>query len=70
MPTYATLTNMQQHYTPGVFAYSPETGEESSANPADYFFLTFDGTLKDENGGDMVLVRRETRLVDVTEPPE
>jgi len=70
MTTYATLANMQRYYSgTDVFAYSPDTGEECSANPADYFFLTFEDALKDENGEDMILVRRLTQLVDVAETP-
>lgn len=36
MGTVATIENMTEHYAPGVFAYSPITGEEYSANPSDY----------------------------------
>lgn len=60
---YATLENMRRHGGPGVFVYSPTTGEESSADAEDYFWLPEGESLTDERGGPMVLVRRVSTLV-------
>lgn len=71
MTTLATLANMRQHYTGiDVFAYSPNTGEECSANPADYFTLGPDDTLKDDEDQPMILVRSRHDFVDVVADAE
>jgi hypothetical protein len=53
----ATMENMQKHYAPGVFAFSLNTWEEYSADPADYW-QGLDGALTDSDGFDMFLARR------------
>lgn len=62
----ATIQNMRQHYAEGVFAYSPFTGEESSANPGDYFWLGEDDPLIDSLGQAMILATRSTRIIEIT----
>jgi hypothetical protein len=57
----ATVANMRTYYQPGVFAWCPETGEEYSANPADYWHLTEDTCLH-SLVGEMILVVRVTEL--------
>lgn len=52
----ASKKNMDRLYRNGVFAYSPRTGEEYSANPGDYWYLASADTLKDSEGKPMVLV--------------
>lgn len=59
----ATIENMQEHYHHGVFAYSVTTGEEHSANPADYFWAPKGFAVKGDDGNDMYLARRETRII-------
>ncbi len=71
--TRATIANMkalckkhnQPIAVPGVFAYSFETGEESSASPGDYFMLDDDYCLKDTEENEMFLVRRQSNVVPV-----
>lgn len=58
----ANKKNMDEHYTPGVFAYSPATGEECSANPSDYWYLAPDDVLEDGEGAPMVLATRTTSV--------
>ena len=63
----ATLANMQAVADrPGVMAYSPDTGEECSANPRDYWYLSPTDYLIDGNGTPRILVIRRTVLEDVT----
>jgi hypothetical protein len=62
----ANLENMRRYCEPGVFAYSPNTGEECSADPYDYFTLGPDDFLTDELGEPMVLVRRHTEYIVIT----
>lgn len=59
----ATLANMRKHYREGVFAWSPDTGEEYSADPGDYFAMSEDSMLRDDNGEPMVLAYRTTSFV-------
>lgn len=54
----ATLANMQRYGGPDIIAVSPETGEEYSAHPGDYFALGTDDYLKDSEGHPMVLAQR------------
>lgn len=61
----ATIENMREHYAPGVFAYSPLTGESYSANPGDYFWLPEDTPLTDFLGEPMDLVTSRRELVPV-----
>ncbi len=65
--TLATLANMRVHYSDGVFAYSPTTTEECSANPGDYWFLGDDDVLRDSEDQPMILVVKRTTILDVTE---
>lgn len=48
-------------------AYSPETGEEYSANPSDYWNAPAGWTMTDENGNPMLLVIPRHSMVDVAE---
>jgi hypothetical protein len=48
---------------PGVFAYSYETGEKTSACPGDYFNIDDDVCLKDEDDNEMVLVKEVVMVV-------
>ena len=48
-----------------VFAWSPATREEFSADPGDYFMLDTDTPLLDAEGGECVLVVRIAQVVDV-----
>ena len=67
----ATIENMRAYYrtgspsepAPNVFAYSPITGEEYSANPADYWNVPPGWTMKDADGEPMILVTRQTTLI-------
>jgi hypothetical protein len=63
----ATLRNMRAHYRNGVFAYSPDTGEECSANPSDYWSLADGDVLTDENDAPMLLVTRQTTYTEIGE---
>lgn len=63
----ATLANMREHYKNGVFAWSPSTGEEYSANPGDYFMMSEDDVLRDEYGDPMVLAYKATSFVVIGE---
>lgn len=70
METFATIENMQywdKHYHNSMIAYSPGTGEEYSANPADYWNVGTGFTLRDSEGNAMFLVRRVTTYADVAE---
>jgi hypothetical protein len=51
----------------GVVAYSPETGEENSANAGDYWDMHEGYTLEDHDHNPMVLVVRVSHMVDVAE---
>lgn len=62
----ATIENMVQHYRPGVFAYSPATHEEFSADPNDYFAVDGDTPLYDALGNPCVLVTEHREYVPVT----
>lgn len=55
----------QRISVPGVFAYSPETGEQSSASPGDYWLLDPNECLTDSEGNEMILAREVTRIVPV-----
>ena len=62
----ATLSNMEKHYQPGVYAYSPYTGEMYSANPRDYFLMDDpEEFLVDGDGNAMLLATREERMVEL-----
>lgn len=72
----ATLANMRKHYGNAalweperlgeVFAWSPDTGEECSANPGDYsFIMTDDDVLRDDEDNPMILAYRVTQIVAV-----
>lgn len=66
----ATIDNIK-HYSPdngyhGVFAYSEFTGEEFSADPGDYFWVSEpDWVMRDSAGNPMTLVRCITTYVEV-----
>lgn len=67
MVTFATVDNMRIARNNGISAivYSWETGEEYSADPGDYFFITDqDYVLKDGAGCAMYLIYRETIVRD------
>jgi hypothetical protein len=62
----ATMANMRKYGKgPGVFAYSPVTGERCSADPADYWWMGPNESLIDGAGGTMELVfeRRTIRRI-------
>lgn len=59
----ATVGNMRTYYAPGVFAWSPFTGEQVTANPADLFYRSDDYLLTDDDGNGMILVRKVTEYV-------
>lgn len=61
----ATIENMRAHYAPDAFAYSPDTGEEYSANPADYWYADAGFVLIDEDGEPMVLARKHVAIVPI-----
>ena len=63
----ATVANMRKVQDTGAIAYSPTTGEEYSANPADYWDMNDDTSLKDETGEPMILVRRVSYLEAIEE---
>ena len=65
-PVPASLANMRKFYRPGVFAWSPITGDECSADPRDYFMLSDDAILRDDDGHEMYMAYRveEISLVD------
>lgn len=70
MTVVATKANMRKYYdiVPGrVFAWSPKTHEEFSADPRDliYSHMDEDTPLLDDQGGEMVLVTRVTQILDV-----
>lgn len=59
MKVIASIANMKLHAeTSGVFAWSPVTGEEYSADARDYFYLDESKVLKDTNGHEMLLAVR------------
>ena len=58
----ASKRNMEANYDTGVFAYSPDTGEECSANPGDYWYMSNGDILEDGNGNAMILARRREWL--------
>jgi hypothetical protein len=61
---YASLDNMRTYADKGLFAYSPDTGEECSADASDYWYLGPEDVLEDENGRPMVLAMRgDVRIV-------
>lgn len=52
----ATLRNMRENADrSGIVAWSPVTGEEYSADYRDYWYLSEDEPLVDDNGDPMVL---------------
>lgn len=53
----ATKANMDKHYGPGIFAWSPLTDEQCSADSADYFWMSGTDSLRDETGETMLLAR-------------
>lgn len=59
----ATIENIQKYYRTGVVAFSPLTGEEVSANPEDYFYLSPGDVLTDDEGEPMILVTEHTSLI-------
>jgi hypothetical protein len=63
--TIATIENMRLNQDKGVFAYSPTTGEEASADPSDYFWLPEGEPLVDEYDEPMILVTRHSVLTEV-----
>lgn len=68
--TLATPRNMQAALAksgqpvsvPGLFAYSPNTGERYSASPGDYWDAPLDEPLRDSEGEPIVLVRESSRI--------
>jgi hypothetical protein len=68
MSILATPANMCYYaLIPGMIAYSPETGEEYSANANDYSFLALDQPVWDANNEPMILVTRHVVYVDVSD---
>lgn len=65
MSIIATPANMKRYYADGVFAWSPNTREEYSATPGDYWHVPEDDPIRDANGDPMVLVVRETRIIEL-----
>lgn len=59
----ATVANMRRYEN--CLAWSPRTGEEYSATPGDYFYLSEQEPLRDGLGLPMLLVRRRTGFVSV-----
>lgn len=67
MTTFATIANMEKAreiHGNRVISWSPLTGEEYSANPGDYWQATDEWVMKDSNGEPMILVVRQTNLLD------
>jgi hypothetical protein len=63
MMVKATLANMRKHVSvPDVMAWSPATGEQCSANPGDYFWMSDDDCLTDSQGDEMVLAFASTDI--------
>ena len=53
---FATPENMKKvEGVQGIFAYSPTTGEQSSATPGDYFWAAPDEVLLDSEDQPMIL---------------
>jgi hypothetical protein len=48
---------------PGVFTYSPTTGEQYSASPGDYWNHPDDQPLKDSEGSPMILASERTEII-------
>jgi hypothetical protein len=68
MEELATRENMRKYAgLPGVFAYSPTTGEQYSATPGDYFWLPEGEVLTDSDGEPMVLARQVVQVVSAAE---
>lgn len=69
MTVSATPENMKRYYgrpdLGTVFAWSPATREEFSANPSDYWDRRPDVPLLDSEGAEMVLVTRVSQILDV-----
>lgn len=67
MTVSATPANMRKFQDIGyrVFAWSPATNEEFSADPGDYFMLDENTPLFDAEGGECVLVVRISQVLDV-----
>jgi hypothetical protein len=63
----ATIENMRAHYREDVLAYSFNTGEEYSANPADYWNAPAGWVMKDEDGEPMRLVRHIETYAELTD---
>lgn len=62
----ATVANMRKHaHVPGMVMFSPWTGEEYSANGADYWHSDPDKIFTDSEGNEMWLVCKETTIRDV-----
>ncbi len=65
----ATVNNMKAHGGgPGVFAWSPDTDEQCSADPGDYFYMDPDEPLVDSEGNPMQLARRVSFVELVGDP--
>lgn len=63
----ASLANMREHYRDGIMAWSPDTGEEYSAHPGDYFLMADDDTVLDAHGEPMLLAYRATTMIVIGE---
>jgi hypothetical protein len=61
----ATPKNMSLYADDTVIAYSPLTGEETSATAGDYWMMRFDEPLLDSEGEPMILARRFVTFVEV-----
>lgn len=67
MAVQASKDNMISYYPVlggRLMAYSPETGEEFSANPGDYWDAPLDWVMTDAKGVPMLLGVRVTQIVD------
>lgn len=58
MPALATVENMRRYEgTAGLCAYDPSSGDQYSANPADYWWAEPEYVLRNTQGEALVLVR-------------
>lgn len=65
----ASVANMREHagaQDRSVFAFSPATREEYSADANDYFTKPDDWIMRDSEGNEMVLVRRRSTIEEIT----